>query len=159
MPSTIEELTQLIEKNNIQIAFGLEQQGYIPTVEKMLAEGKNWEDIGKVIGWHGPTAEKWYQMYLDMKFEQNNSLSEPIRYLEKILDNLMSVMQNNLKIQENHKSLIEKYPDDVGLRINSDSITRHYQELSLKTAGYVKAIEILKANIKEENCHLPKIRK
>ena len=44
----------------MQIKFGLRQQGHMDTVRAMLDEGKSWEEIGKVIGWHGPTAQRFF---------------------------------------------------------------------------------------------------
>ena len=40
--------------------FGLKAQGHIPTIQRMLAEGKTWEDIGREIGWDPGTAEEFY---------------------------------------------------------------------------------------------------
>lgn len=58
---------KIFEKLNVPILFGLEAQGHIGTIEKMLAEGKNWDEIGNAIGWHGPTAEKYYINYTKKK--------------------------------------------------------------------------------------------
>lgn len=44
-----------------RIRFGLRQQGHMPTIERMLAEGRTWHEIGAVIGWHPPTAKEWYE--------------------------------------------------------------------------------------------------
>jgi hypothetical protein len=55
----IEELMKVLEGVPVQI--GLRQQGHIPTVERMLAAGKSWDEIGRAIGWHGPTAKQWYE--------------------------------------------------------------------------------------------------
>lgn len=41
--------------------FGLRAQGHLPTVERMLADGATWVEIGKEIGWCPVTAEQWYQ--------------------------------------------------------------------------------------------------
>lgn len=44
----------------IRAVFGLKQQGHIPTIGKMLAEGMDWKAIGKKIGWCPITAkEHW----------------------------------------------------------------------------------------------------
>jgi hypothetical protein len=40
--------------------FGLKAQGHIPTIQRMLTEGKTWEEIGREIGWDPGTAEKFY---------------------------------------------------------------------------------------------------
>jgi hypothetical protein len=57
--------TLLQELGNVPIRFGLEAQGHIPLVERMLANRKSWDEIGAAINWHGPTAQKFYKMYLD----------------------------------------------------------------------------------------------
>ncbi len=62
MKESLKSLLKVFD--GVQIQFGLEQQGHIPTVERMLAEGKTWNEIGDAIGWHGPTAAKFYDMYL-----------------------------------------------------------------------------------------------
>ena len=53
------------ELMNVPVRFGLAQQGHITTIERMLAEGKTWEDIGREIGWCPKTAEDHYEWYLD----------------------------------------------------------------------------------------------
>ena len=59
--SAIRELEQLLHTSGLTIRIGLRQQGHIPTVERMLAEGRDWNEIGRAIGWHGPTAKEWYE--------------------------------------------------------------------------------------------------
>lgn len=49
---------------NMPVLFGLEAQGHIPTIEKMLAENKTWDEIGKNIGWMPDTAQEHYERYL-----------------------------------------------------------------------------------------------
>lgn len=46
---------------NAEVAFGLKAQGHIPTIEKMLAEGRTWEEIGRTIGWCPETARRHYE--------------------------------------------------------------------------------------------------
>jgi hypothetical protein len=43
------------------LVVGLRAQGHLPTIERMLGEGASWSDIGRAIGWHGPTAREWYE--------------------------------------------------------------------------------------------------
>jgi len=57
----------LKEIMDMPILFGLEAQGHIPTIEKMLSEGKSWEEIGKTIGWCHDTAKEHYERYLSCK--------------------------------------------------------------------------------------------
>ena len=44
------------------VLFGLRAQGHLPTVERMLAEGATWGEIGREIGWCPVTAERFYGM-------------------------------------------------------------------------------------------------
>lgn len=37
-----------------------EQQGHVPTVRKMLLQGKSWGEIGEAIGWAGDLAREWW---------------------------------------------------------------------------------------------------
>lgn len=49
---------------NTPVRFGLVQQGHIPTIERMLADGQPWDVIAKEIGWEAKTLIKhwgWYQ--------------------------------------------------------------------------------------------------
>lgn len=55
------ELTDILAK--AQPLFGLEAQGHIPTIEKMLADGKTWAEIGEAIHWDGDTAWGYYERY------------------------------------------------------------------------------------------------
>lgn len=45
------------------VVFGLRNQGHLPTVERMLAEGASWAEIGAEIGWDGETARRYYEEY------------------------------------------------------------------------------------------------
>lgn len=54
-------LDDLIEKfGDTPIVFGLRAQGHLPTIERMLEEGRTWEEIGQEIGWCSKTAERHY---------------------------------------------------------------------------------------------------
>lgn len=55
--SEIEELF-----HGVTIRFGLRQQGHLPTVKRMLAEGASWGDIGRAIGWDPQTAERCLEL-------------------------------------------------------------------------------------------------
>lgn len=66
----IQKLADAIEKKGLKIQFGLEQQGHIPTIEKMLddfgtaSSAYIWGKIGKEIGWEPLTAALHYCEYL-----------------------------------------------------------------------------------------------
>lgn len=57
------ETMKLLESLHIPFVFGLEAQGHIPTVERMLAEDATWDEIGKAIGWHGPAVADFFARY------------------------------------------------------------------------------------------------
>jgi len=73
LPKEIQYLADAIEKKGAKIKFGLEQQGHIQTIEKMLNEFGSakseyiWEKIGKEIGWCPRTASLYYLEYLRNK--------------------------------------------------------------------------------------------
>lgn len=46
------------------VAFGLEAQGHIPTIEAAISEGVDWQEIGLRINWDGETAKAYYERYL-----------------------------------------------------------------------------------------------
>lgn len=46
------------------VVFGLVNQGHVPTIERLLAEGKNWDEIGSAIGWCPSTAREHYERHL-----------------------------------------------------------------------------------------------
>lgn len=46
---------------NAPMAFGLRQQGLLPQVEALLADGQDWNTIGRAIGWDGATARSFYE--------------------------------------------------------------------------------------------------
>jgi hypothetical protein len=46
-----------------KIVFGLKNQGHIPIIQKMLVDGKNWEEIGEEINWCPKTAREYYERY------------------------------------------------------------------------------------------------
>jgi hypothetical protein len=59
---TVEDFEAALD---VPFLFGLSAQGHIPTVQWLLRHGADWEQIGEVIGWHGPTAEKFYKRWLE----------------------------------------------------------------------------------------------
>ncbi len=68
LPPAIQRLAESIDKAGLKIKFGLEQQGHIPTIERMLdATGSNeytWKKIGEEINWCPNTAAYYYIKYL-----------------------------------------------------------------------------------------------
>lgn len=56
------------ELENARVLFGLEAQGHIPTIQKMLEEGKDWNEIAKVIGWCQISAREHYERYVQAVF-------------------------------------------------------------------------------------------
>lgn len=64
MTDDMAELERLLD---VPIVFGLVAQGHIPTVERMLAEGKTWDEIGAEIGWLPETSREHYERYRERK--------------------------------------------------------------------------------------------
>jgi hypothetical protein len=62
-----EFLDSIEPKPGVRVRFGLEAQGHIPTVERMLDEGCCWPEINRAIGWAGDAAEKNYMRHLRRK--------------------------------------------------------------------------------------------
>lgn len=58
------QLGELLNEAGLTIKFGLRAQGHIPTIQRMLACGATWDEIGQAIGWHPPTAKEWYERAL-----------------------------------------------------------------------------------------------
>lgn len=46
------------ELGEVRVRFGLDAQGHVPTIERMLAEGASWEDIGAAIHWDPATVRR-----------------------------------------------------------------------------------------------------
>lgn len=65
MTDLTKRLAELLGDADVKVQIGLRQQGHIPTIERMLAEGASWGEIGKALGWHGPTAKEWYEAEKD----------------------------------------------------------------------------------------------
>ena len=59
MTRAIDKLIEIL--GDTPVLIGLRQQGHIPTVKRMLEEGKAWDEIGKAIGWDGKAARDWYR--------------------------------------------------------------------------------------------------
>lgn len=49
---------------NAPILFGLRAQGHLPTVERMIAEGASWDEIGRAIGWTGDAVANFARLEL-----------------------------------------------------------------------------------------------
>lgn len=59
----IQSLADLMQDSGAKLQIGLRAQGHVPIVEKMLADGSSWDEIGRAIGWHGSTAKDWYERF------------------------------------------------------------------------------------------------
>jgi hypothetical protein len=60
----MEDMSKLEKLLDVPIVFGLQAQGHIPTIQKMLAAGATWKEIGNKIGWCQNTAKEHYERYL-----------------------------------------------------------------------------------------------
>ena len=47
------------------IAFGLKAQGRLDLVERMVLDGKSWDEIGAAIGWSGDAVERHWNWHLE----------------------------------------------------------------------------------------------
>lgn len=54
------------------VVFGLERQGHITTIEKMLKEGASWDKIGKEIGRYPKTVKEHYGWYVEERSKLKN---------------------------------------------------------------------------------------
>ena len=61
--SACEKLDAILKEGGIRVKFGLRAQGHIPKVNFMLAMGATWDEIGRAIGWHGPTVKQFYERF------------------------------------------------------------------------------------------------
>lgn len=66
--------------DRVTVCFGIEAQGHIPTIERMLREGAAWSEISQAIGWDRDAAAQHYLWYL-----QRIAREAPIR-LARIRD-------------------------------------------------------------------------
>lgn len=48
---------------NAKVVFGLQAQGHIPTIERMLSLGSSWVEIGNEIHWCPITAREHYERF------------------------------------------------------------------------------------------------
>ena len=65
------------EIENAPVVFGLVAQGHIPTIERLIDEGKQWDEIGSAIGWCPITAREHFERYLRPVTEENCYLGSP----------------------------------------------------------------------------------
>ena len=77
LESTDEEVLE-----NAKVVFGLKRQGHIPTIERMLKEGKNWDDIGAAINWCPITAREHYERVIGERYRENMKLASGLTYGE-----------------------------------------------------------------------------
>lgn len=68
----IRQLGEILRECGLKPVFGLVQQGHIPTIERMLSEGREWHEIGKEIGWNPNTAKMHYGWHIADKLNPLN---------------------------------------------------------------------------------------
>lgn len=61
MPLSDESGDPLDVLDGVKFAFGLRAQGHLPVIQRMLARGATWPEIGDAIGWCPDTAREWYE--------------------------------------------------------------------------------------------------
>ena len=62
---------------NSKVVFGLVAQGHIPTIERLIDEGKQWDEIGREIGWCPITAREHFERHLRPVTKENCYLGSP----------------------------------------------------------------------------------
>jgi hypothetical protein len=100
--SPVATLSEAIEKSNCKVLIGLVQQGHMDTVEKMLAEGKTWEDIGKAINWHGPAVCKMYYMEKELRLFK---LSHELTIIADLRDKIANMRSELETLKEQAQGL------------------------------------------------------
>lgn len=94
---TTEELEKVLD---VPFVFGLKAQGHIPTIERLLDEGVNWEEIGRAIGWCPRTAREHYERHArpgdDPHSEALRILASAVGLLENMVKKLPVWEQNDV---------------------------------------------------------------
>ena len=96
---SIDKVFKEADKQGLKIAFGLVQQGHIPTIEQEIKRHNDmyksmfpdeepsdmtyskhvWEGIGKIIGWCPFTAALYYLEYLNHKQNEPKEQKPPTK--------------------------------------------------------------------------------
>ena len=77
---------------NVVFLFGLQKKD-IDIIERFLAEGKNWQEISNVIGWHDITAREYYERYVQRNNE-NKQLQEILPLLSAMVEVLKKAIDS-----------------------------------------------------------------
>lgn len=80
---------------NQPILFGLEKQGHIPTIQKMLESKKTWTEIGDAIGWDSATARWHYEIYIQEDNNEFSALAYAVGLLEKLSQKYANAFDRN----------------------------------------------------------------
>jgi hypothetical protein len=145
LPESIKYLADAIEKKGAKIAFGLEQQGHIPTIEKMLNEFGSakseyiWEKIGKEIGWCPRTASLYYLEYL-----RNKKTTNMFGYIKKLIKSSVPKFNNELDeatYDENEEVLTMTFKDGTIEKYKGSGTVWHEMPL-MKRCGTLKEYDL-----------------
>lgn len=60
----IQQLAEILKDANATVRVGLRQQGKFDRVAQMVRDHAGWTEIGRAIGWHGPTVADWFALEL-----------------------------------------------------------------------------------------------
>jgi hypothetical protein len=93
----VRELCKLLDEAGATVQFGLRAQGHIPTIERMLADGRSWKSIGKEIGWDPLTAAEWYVRELVAARAAEAAQHQQER--NKLVDIALQFAQANLELR------------------------------------------------------------
>lgn len=84
---------------NAPVKFGLVAQGHVPTIDRMIAEGKDWPEIGAAIGWEPDTAMRHYLKLCE----------KPYRIAKAIESTGWGLSEDTQWIQERYEALKDRF--------------------------------------------------
>lgn len=112
----LDEIRDILLSSNVQIRFGLEQQGHLPLIEKMLDSNHDWGSINKAIGWAGDAACEHYIRIVRRKIKEISVLtkSDPnfdneINLIGEMLDRHCCWAEINSKLGKTGNALRDNY--------------------------------------------------
>jgi len=117
---------------NVSYAFGLDAQGHVPTVERMLADGADWDAIGKAIGWDPATARDYWSRSLVARLSEENPdamLLEPREMYDHCIVGLIEAGDvDDQWPREGDSGLIAVYDAELCKRAHMDASGCSHQE-------------------------------
>jgi hypothetical protein len=118
-------LGELLKEAGLVPKIGLRAQGHMPTIKRLLSEGKTWEEIGRVIGWEPKTAERWYRdesaldQALQAEYDRGKAEGEAaLAEVQQLLDAHQVVDESHandepLTVKERIEALIAQHDEET----------------------------------------------